>query len=111
MIAASDVVVHPSRYEAYGLGVHEAICRGVPAIVSEAAGVSERIEGALRTLFVQDPESASEIADRLQSWRGAADAYRAAAAALGHSLRQRSWDDMVGDFVAAVGEPAAGRIR
>ena len=104
VIAASDVVVHPSRYEAYGLGVHEALCRGLPAIVSASAGVSERIDGPIRTLLVQDPESASEIAERLQSWRGSHATYRAAAAALGHSLRQRSWDDMVGDFVAAVAE-------
>ena len=41
VLAAADVLVHPARYEAYGLGVHEAICRGLPAIVSAAAGVAE----------------------------------------------------------------------
>ena len=34
-------MVHPARYEAYGLGVHEAICRGLPAIVSAGAGIAE----------------------------------------------------------------------
>ena len=34
VLAAADVLVHPARYEPYGLGVHEAICRGVPAIVT-----------------------------------------------------------------------------
>ena len=38
LLAAADVLVHPARYEAYGLGVHEAICQGVPAIVTSAAG-------------------------------------------------------------------------
>ena len=34
VFAALDVLVHPARYEAYGLSVHEALCRGVPAFVS-----------------------------------------------------------------------------
>jgi glycosyltransferase involved in cell wall biosynthesis len=106
VMAASDVIVHPSRYEAYGLAVHEGLCRGLPAIVSAAAGVSERMDGPMRALLVQDPESADEIADRLCAWRESTDHYRAAAAVLGGTLRQRTWDDMVSDFVAAVAEPA-----
>ena len=43
ILAALDALVHPARYEAYGLSVHEALCRGVPAIVSASAGVAERI--------------------------------------------------------------------
>lgn len=105
VIAASDVIVHPSRYEAYGLGVHEAICCGLPAIVSESAGVSERIDGPLRALLLRDPESAPELAERLEAWHRAADHYRALALALSNKLRQRTWDDMVSDFVAAVAAP------
>ena len=41
ILAAVDAIVHPARYEAYGLSVHEAICRGVPAVVSRSAGVAE----------------------------------------------------------------------
>ena len=48
VIGAADVMVHPARYEAYGLGVHEAICRGVPAIVSARAGIAELYPPALR---------------------------------------------------------------
>ena len=102
VMAACDVIVHPSRYEPYGLGVHEAICRGLPAVVSAAAGVSEKIEGPLRALLIQDPESAPEIAERLQSWRAAAAHFSSAAETLGTTLRNRTWDDMVSDFVAAV---------
>ena len=32
VLAALDALVHPPRYEAYGLSVHEALCRGVPAL-------------------------------------------------------------------------------
>ena len=45
LLAAADLLVSPVRYEAYGLNVQEAICRGVPAIVSSAAGVAEPIRG------------------------------------------------------------------
>jgi glycosyltransferase involved in cell wall biosynthesis len=107
VIAASDVVVHPSRYEAYGLAVHEAICRGLPAVVSATAGVAERIEGPLRTLLIDNAESATEIANRLREWRRSIAQYRSAAAALGATLRQRTWDDMVNDFIAAVALPTA----
>ena len=107
VIAASDVIVHPSRYEAYGLAVHEAICRGLPAVVSATAGVAERIDGPLRALLVDNAESAAEIADRLRAWRGSITRYRSAAAVLGATLRQRTWDDMVNDFVAAVSTPLA----
>src|SRR4029078_13689650 len=41
-LAAADLLVSPVRYEAYGLNVQEAICRGVPAMVSATAGVAER---------------------------------------------------------------------
>ena len=34
ILSACDALVAPTRYEAYGLGVHEALCSGLPAIVS-----------------------------------------------------------------------------
>ncbi len=34
VFAACDLLIHPARYEAYGLAVHEALCRGLPALVS-----------------------------------------------------------------------------
>ena len=39
----ADALVSPTRYEAYGLAVQEALCCGLPAIVSAEAGVAERI--------------------------------------------------------------------
>lgn len=38
VLAAADVLVSPVRYESYGLNVQEALCSGVPAIVSRRAG-------------------------------------------------------------------------
>src|SRR5262249_41050288 len=40
LLRACDALVSPTRYEAYGLVVHEALCAGVPALVSAASGVA-----------------------------------------------------------------------
>ena len=50
LMAAADLLVHPARYEAYGLAVHEALCCGVPVIVSSAAGIAERMPANLADL-------------------------------------------------------------
>src|SRR5436190_12266233 len=42
LLQACDALVAPTRYEAYGLAVHEALCCGLPAIVSSSAGVAVR---------------------------------------------------------------------
>ena len=100
------MLVHPARYEAYGLAVHEALCCGVPALVSASAGVAERYPAVLGSLLLDDPNSASEMAARLRSWRGDTS-IAAHAAALGERLRARSWDDM-GQEIAAAVEGCAG---
>ena len=71
LMAAADLMVHPARYEAYGLGVHEALCCGVPAVVSASAGVAERFPHDLRPLLLQDVESVAELTSRLRTWRDA----------------------------------------
>ena len=64
LLAAADVLVHPARYEAYGLAVHEALCRDIPAIVSREAGVAERFPAALEPLLLDDPDSVDELRTR-----------------------------------------------
>ena len=104
VMAAADVVVHPARYEAYGLAVHEAICRGLPAVVSANAGVAEQISGSLAELFVEDVESAAELAGRIRRWRTELPRFADAAATLSAGLRSRTWDDMAADFIDAVSD-------
>jgi glycosyltransferase involved in cell wall biosynthesis len=102
VMAAADALVHPARYEAYGLGVHEAICRGLPAIVSAAAGVAELYPPELSDLLIQDVEDSSEIAGRLQGWRrdmaGAALRVRP----FSERLRAHTWADMAAEIQQAV---------
>lgn len=102
VLAAADVLVHPARYEAYGLGVHEAVCRGVPAIVTQAAGVAERFPPSLHSLIISSPPRADALATSLRAWRASADTWRTRVAPVGAALRARSWDDMAAEIVAAV---------
>jgi len=102
LLAAADVLVHPARYEAYGLGVHEAVCRGVPAIVTETAGVTERFPPSLGSLVVSSPPRAEALAMTLRAWRASADTWRARVGPVGAALRARSWDDMAAEIAAAV---------
>ncbi|HEX2077644.1 MAG TPA: glycosyltransferase family 4 protein, partial [Longimicrobium sp.] len=98
---AADALASPTRYEAYGLAVQEALCCGLPALVSADAGVAERIPNAMQGLLVRDPDDAEEVAARLRAWRESIDPHRAAALALSAQLRAYTWDDM-GRRMAAI---------
>jgi glycosyltransferase involved in cell wall biosynthesis len=102
VIGASDVMVHPARYEAYGLGVHEAICRGLPAIVSAAAGIAELYSPDMANLLIADVEDAHQIADRLRGWRLDMPAAAARVRPLSQRLRARTWSDMGAEIERAV---------
>jgi glycosyltransferase involved in cell wall biosynthesis len=100
VLMASDALVAPTRYEAYGAGVHEALCCGLPALVSASAGVAERYPGPLRELLLDDVESPALVAAKISRWRERAPEWREAITPFGERLRARSWDDMARDLVS-----------
>lgn len=102
LLAAADVLVHPSRYEAYGLAVHEAICRGVPAIVSANAGVAERFPSDLAPLMLPVDATAEDVVGALQRWRADPAGWRARLAGLSAVFRARDWDRMSAEVAQAV---------
>lgn len=100
VLAACDVMIAPTRYEAYGLAVHEALCAGLPAIVSRDSGVAERYSSSLQWLLLDDPEDAPELARRLERWLERRDDTRALVRdEMTDLLRQRTWDDMARDIL------------
>lgn len=109
LLAAADLLVSPVRYEAYGLNVQEALCRGVPAMVSARAGIAERYGADLAGLVLPDPEDDVDLAGRLLRWRGEMDAWRARVRPLGERLRGHSWAEMAREIVERVesGTPPA----
>ena len=103
LLRAADLLVSPTRYEAYGLGVHEALCCGLPAVVSASAGVAERYPPELADLLLPNPDDAAELVTRLRTWRDDLDGNRARVADFSARLRAYTWDDMARDFLSAIG--------
>jgi glycosyltransferase involved in cell wall biosynthesis len=101
IMAASSLLVHPARYEAYGLGVHEAICRGIPALVTASSGIAERYPAELSDLLIQNVEDVDELCARLRRCRADLDALATRVKPFADALRARSWDDMASDIVQA----------
>jgi glycosyltransferase involved in cell wall biosynthesis len=102
VLAAADLLVSPVRYESYGLNVQEAICRGVPAMVSASAGVAEQYDAGFSPLLLPDPEDARDLVERLLAWRSNKEQWRARFQPLGERLRSRGWRDTAADFVSIV---------
>jgi glycosyltransferase involved in cell wall biosynthesis len=99
LLNAADLLVSPSRYEAYGLAVHEALARGVPAIVSGRAGIAERWPQTARDLLLTDPADADELARRLATWRRNISGWRACFVTAAESFRGYTARDMAAHVV------------
>ncbi|MBZ5593056.1 MAG: glycosyltransferase family 4 protein [Acidobacteriia bacterium] len=102
VLAGIDLLVSPVRYEPYGLNVQEAICRGIPALVSASAGVAERYEPDFAPMLIRDPEDVSELVQRLLAWRSKKEEWKARFQPFGDRLRSRSWRDTAADMVSIV---------
>jgi len=100
VLAAADLLISPARYESYGLNVQEAICRGVPAIVSASAGVAEQYDASFVPLLLPDPEDTVDLVERLLAWRSNKDEWRRHLHSFADRLRSRSWRDTAADFVS-----------
>jgi len=102
LLSACDGLVAPTRYEAFGLGVAEALAMGLPAVVSAAAGVAELYPSGLHELLLADPQSAAELAIALERWRAALANPAPELKELSGRVRARSWDQMAGQILELV---------
>jgi glycosyltransferase involved in cell wall biosynthesis len=100
VLAAADLLVSPVRYESYGLNVQEALCCGVPAIVSRSAGVAERYPAKLNDLLLPNPDDASDLAIRLLHWRAGIEDLKRRIVPLSATLRSWTWGDMAAQMIA-----------
>ena len=62
LYAGAEMVVFPSRYEGFGMGVLEAMASGVPVACARSASLPETAEHA--ALYF-DPQDAEDMADRM----------------------------------------------
>jgi glycosyltransferase involved in cell wall biosynthesis len=106
VLAACDALVAPTRYEAYGLGVQEALCTGLPALVSASAGVAERYPSELAELLLSDPTDAEALEASLRNWHRHHERLREATRALSERLRKRTWKVMAQHVGSLMGYPA-----
>ncbi len=94
LLAAADLLVSPVRYEGYGMNVQEALCRGVPAMVSRNAGIAERFPDQLRELLIDDPDDVEEVVARLGRWRTLMQEWKQRVVPVSEMLRRYSWTRM-----------------
>ena len=99
VLAATDLLVSPVRYESYGLNVQEAIYCGVPAMVSETAGVAERYPANLRELLIGDPEDVDGLTRKLLQWHPEMDRWKERVRNFGNTLRSHTLHRMAGQIV------------
>jgi len=62
---ASDIFILPTKMDAFGLVVLEAMASGLPVIVSNQAGVSEIIKDTEDGLILKDYSNSEEIAQKI----------------------------------------------
>ncbi len=100
LLAAADLLVSPVRYESYGLNVQEAICCGVPAMVTRTAGVAERYPTELRDLLIPDPGDVNALAAKLLQWRPAMSYWKETIVPFSQALGRQTPNIMAEKIVA-----------
>jgi glycosyltransferase involved in cell wall biosynthesis len=91
VFSACDALIHPARYEAYGLAVHEALSCSLPALVSAEAGVAEMYPDDFRALLLTRPDDPNDLVNRLRGWRRELDAFKLKMVPFAQRLRARTW--------------------
>jgi glycosyltransferase involved in cell wall biosynthesis len=102
LLAAADLLVSPVRYESYGLNVQEALCYGVPSLVSANAGIAERYSHENVDLLLPDPENADDLATRMLRWRTNIEGTKRRIEPMTKMLRKHTWNDMAREIVEFV---------
>lgn len=99
LLAASDLFVSPVRYEAFGMNVLEAVCRGVPSIVSKTAGVAELYPKELEGWLLNDAEDIRALGTIIRDWEQRIEMARGEFVDLGTTLRAHSMRRMAAAMI------------
>jgi glycosyltransferase involved in cell wall biosynthesis len=103
LYAGADIVVVPSVYEGFGMGVLEAMASGVPVACARAASLPETAEhGALYF----DPLDVEDMADRMVTLTTNRDIYRECRTLGLERVKAFSWDACAERTLAIIQETA-----
>ncbi|MDR2794059.1 MAG: glycosyltransferase family 4 protein [Treponema sp.] len=104
LYAGADMVVIPSRYEGFGMGVLEAMASGVPVACARAASLPETAEHA--ALYF-DPNDAEDMADRITTLATNHDVYHNCRSLGLERVKSYSWEQCTNrtlDIIQAAAE-------
>ena len=89
LYSGADIVVIPSMYEGFGMGVLEAMASGVPVACARAASLPET---AGHAALYFDPQNAEDMADRMVTLTANRDVHRECRRLGLEQARNFSWD-------------------
>jgi len=92
--AAADVLVLPTRYEAFCLAIVEALGSGLPVITTDVPGAGDTITPGVNGLLQRDPGDADELAGLLGIALDQAERARWSAAAP-ETVRELEWPKLL----------------
>ena len=67
LLSEADALVHPSRFETFGLVVAEALACGKPVVVTKCGGPEELVEPSMGYVVDKKPENISEAMKKIKN--------------------------------------------
>ncbi|MDR0496128.1 MAG: glycosyltransferase family 4 protein [Treponema sp.] len=104
LYSGSDIVVIPSMYEGFGMGVLEAMASGVPVACARAASLPET---AGHAALYFDPANAEDMADRMVTLTANRDIYRECRRLGLERVNNFSWDTCANRTLEIIQETAS----
>jgi UDP-glucose:(heptosyl)LPS alpha-1,3-glucosyltransferase len=95
--AAADLFALPTKYEAWGLVIVEALASGLPVLTSRLAGAAVAVREGVTGLLLDAPEDDHEIAGKLRCLLGTSIAPESTIAA---SVEAYAWDRLLVEYEA-----------
>ncbi len=104
---AADILLHPARFDAFGIVVLEAMASGLPVIVSRSAGSHEIVDHLSEGLLLDDCESVPALTEAARHLSEPGERTRMGEAARAKAERF-DWSHHIDQILAFYEEIAAG---
>jgi glycosyltransferase involved in cell wall biosynthesis len=98
--AAADVFVFPTRYDAFGMVVTEAMACGLPVVTSRQAGAAEIITDGVDGILVPDPADCAAWTHAIAALAADPGARTRLGRAAAHTASRFTWDQVARQTLA-----------